>query len=416
MSPDRGSPPVLPPAAAPPAERVWTRRGTPAYVRINWALFLSGYAVFSPIYCTQPLLPVLAEHFGVGAATSSLALSLTTGFLAVSIFVAGALSESVGRKTLMFASLVAAAVLELTAAVAPSWHLLLIIRALEGVALGGAPAVAMAHLAEEIEPAGLGTAMGLYIGGNALGGMAGRVFTGLVAEVADWRWALAVIGGLGLASAIGFLVLLPPSHNFVPRPTRPLSAHLATWGRHLANPALALVFAIGFLAMGGFVTTYNYIGFRLADPPFDLGQAAVGSIFVVYLFGILASPLAGRAADRFGRAPVIVAGTALSALGLAATWPDSLAAIVVGIALLTAGFFAAHAAASGWIGLLARGDLGHASSLYLLAYYLGSSVAGSLGGVFWTGLGWGGIIGFVGALHLATGLLALRLYARRRTS
>jgi YNFM family putative membrane transporter len=398
--------PDLPRAAAVP-DRV--RRGTPAYARINWALFLSGYAVFSQIYCTQPLLPVLAEHFGVGAAESSLALSLTTGFLAVSIFVAGALSESIGRKKLMFASLVVAAVLELAAAVAPSWHLLLIIRALEGVALGGAPAVAMAHLAEEIEPAGLGTAMGLYIGGNALGGMAGRVFTGLVAEVADWRWALAVIGGLGLASAIGFLVLLPPSANFVPRPPRPLSAHLATWGRHLTDPALALVFAIGFLAMGGFVTTYNYIGFRLADPPFDLGQAAVGSIFVVYLFGILASPIAGRAADRFGRAPVIVAGTSLSALGLAVTWPDSLAAIVVGIALLTAGFFAAHAAASGWIGLLARTDLGHASSLYLLAYYLGSSVAGSLGGMPWTHGGWPAVVAFVAALHAAAMVAALML-------
>ena len=397
------------PLAAPAPERVFVRRGTPAYARINWALFLSGYAVFSQIYCTQPLLPVLAEHFGVGAATSSLALSLTTGFLALSIFAAGALSESVGRKSLMFVSLVVAAALELAAAAAPSWQALLILRALEGAALGGAPAVAMAYLAEEIEPAGLGSAMGLYIGGNALGGMAGRVVTGLLAEIFDWRIALAAIGALGLASAIGFLVLLPPSRNFTPRPPRRLAAHLAAWGRHLANPTLALTFLVGFLAMGGFVTTYNYVGFRLADPPFDLGQAAVGAIFVVYLSGILASPLAGRAADRFGRVPVIVAGTVLSALGLIVTLPASLLAVITGIALLTAGFFAAHAAASGWIGLLARTDVGHASSLYLLAYYLGSSVAGSLGGLPWTIGGWGAVVAFVALLHLAALVAALVL-------
>lgn len=405
--------PDLPRAAAVP-DRV--RRGTPAYARINWALFLSGYAVFSQIYCTQPLLPVLSEHFGVGAATSSLALSLTTGCLALSIFLAGALSESVGRKPLMFASLIAAAALELAAAAAPTWEILLTLRALEGLALGGAPAVAMAYLAEEIEPAGLGSAMGLYIGGNALGGMAGRVVTGLVADLADWRVALAVIGGLGLASALGFVALLPPSKNFAPRPPRPVSAHLAAWGRHLADPRLALTFAIGFLAMGGFVTTYNYVGFRLAAPPFDLGQAAAGAIFVVYLSGILASPIAGRAADRFGRVPVIVAGTAVSALGLLATLPASLAAVVAGIALVTAGFFAAHAAASGWIGLLARGDLGHASSLYLLAYYLGSSIAGSLGGLPWTAGGWPAVVAFVGVLHLAAMAAALvlgRIAARR---
>lgn len=400
-------PPTEPPA--PPSETRWVRRGTPAYGRINWALFLSGYAVFSQIYCTQPLLPVLAEHFGIGAAESSLALSLTTGALALSIFVAGAVSESVGRKPLMFASLVVAALLELAAAFAPSWHLLLVLRTLEGLALGGAPAVAMAYLAEEIEPAGLGTAMGLYIGGNALGGMAGRVVTGLVAEVADWRAALAAIGLFGLASAIGFFVLLPASKNFRPRPRRGLSAHLATWRRHLTDPALALVFAVAFLAMGGFVTTYNYVGFRLADPPFDLGQAAVGSIFVVYLFGMVASPVAGRAADRFGRVPVILAGTALSALGLAVTWPGSLVAIVAGIALLTTGFFAAHAAASGWVGRLARGDLGHASSLYLLAYYLGSSIAGSLGGLPWATGGWPAVVAFVGALHLAAIIAAVIL-------
>lgn len=397
--------------------RVGVRRGTPAYARINWALFLSGYAVFSQIYCTQPLLPVLAEHFGVGAAESSLALSLTTGCLAASIAVAGALSESIDRKPLMFASLAIAAVLELAAAFAPSWPVLLVLRALEGVALGGAPAVAMAYLAEEIEPAGLGTAMGLYIGGNALGGMAGRVVTGLVAEVADWRVALAVVGGLGFAAALGFLVLLPRSRNFAPRPPRRVADHLASWRRHLADPALRLVFAIGFLAMGGFVTAYNYVGFRLSEPPFDLGQAAVGTIFVVYVFGMVASPLAGRAADRFGRVPVIVGGILLAALGLAVTLSAALLAVVAGIALLTTGFFAAHAAASGWIGLLARRDLGHASSLYLLAYYLGSSVIGSLGGFAWTHGGWGGIAAYVGMVHalaLAAGLALGRAAGQSR--
>ena len=405
--PEDPPPPTSPTAAAPPR----VRRGTPAYARINWALFLSGYAVFSQIYCTQPLLPVLAEHFHVDAATSSLALSLTTGLLALSIFLAGALSESIDRKSLMFGSLILAGALELAAAFAPSWPVLLGLRALEGLALGGAPAVAMAYLGEEIEPAGLGAAMGLYIGGNALGGMAGRVVSGLVADLFDWRVALAVIGGLGLVAALGFFLLLPASRNFTPRPPRPVAAHLAAWGRHLANPALAAVFAVGFLAMGGFVTTYNYVGFRLADPPFDLGQAAVGAIFVVYLFGMVASPLAGRAADRFGRVPVIAAGTALSLLGLAVTLPASLLAVIVGIALLTTGFFTAHTAASGWIGLLARGDLGHASALYLLAYYLGSSIAGSLGGFAWTHGGWIAVAAFVGTMHLAA-LLAAALLAR----
>jgi YNFM family putative membrane transporter len=387
----------------------WTRRGSLDWWRINVALFLSGYAIFSQLYCVQPLLPDLARAFSVSAAESSLALSLSTGSLALAILAAGALSESLGRKPLMFASLTLAAVLEIGVALAPSWPLVLVLRALEGLALGGAPAVAMAYLAEEIEPAGLGAAMGLYIGGNAAGGMAGRVVTGLVAEHSDWRIALAVVGGLGLAAALGFLALLPASRNFTPRPSRGLAPHLAAWGRHLGDPSMRALFAVAFLAMGGFVTVYNYIGFRLMAPPFDLGQAAVGAIFVVYLAGIVASPVAGSLADRFGRAPVLIGGVALSALGLALTLAGALTAIVVGIAALTAGFFAAHTVAGGWVGARAKGDKAHASSLYLLAYYLGSSVMGSLGGLFWTDLGWGGVTGFVAVLLVGQTVLAARL-------
>ncbi|MET0745013.1 MAG: MFS transporter, partial [Microvirga sp.] len=191
-------------------EPQWTPPGSPAYRRISLALFLAGFATFSLLYCVQPLLPVLAETFQVGAAASSLALSLSTGLLAPSILLAGGLSESISRKTLMFVSLCAASLLNLAAAFAPSWPVLLVLRALEGIMLGGVPAIAMAYLAEEIHPGGLGRTMGLYVGGTAFGGMLGRVITGFVSQEAGWHVAMAAIGALGLAAAILFLFLLPP--------------------------------------------------------------------------------------------------------------------------------------------------------------------------------------------------------------
>lgn len=398
--------------SAPPHEtsaRVWTKRGTWTYRRISLALFLSGYATFSQLYATQPLLPELAGTFGVGAAESSLALSLSTVSLAFAIMVAGGLAETVGRKQLMFASLALASLFGLAASVAPNWQLFLILRALEGAALGGAPAVAMAYLAEEIEPAGLGTAMGLLIGGNAFGGMAGRVVTGFVTEHFGWRPALAVVGGLGLASAVGFAALLPRSRNFKPRPARGLGHHLDVWRRHLATPALRLNYVVSFLVMGGFVTVYNYIGFRLMAAPFGLGHAAIGSIFVVYLVGIVASPIAGNLADHIGRVPVLVGGVIASIVGLAASLSGNLAVIVVGIALVTFGFFTTHTAASGWIGRIARRDQSHAAALYLLAYYLGSSIAGSSGGLFWSLGGWNAVAAFVATLYVLTLAAVVRL-------
>jgi len=253
----------------------------------------------------------------------------------------------------------------------------------------------MTYLAEEIEPRGLGGAMGLYIAGNAFGGMAGRVVTGTIAEFFSWRPALAAVGILGLIAATGFLYLLPPSRNFTPRKGFDIAFHVKAWSGHFGNPALPLLFAIGFLVMGSFVTVYNYAGFRLVAAPYNLSQTELGLIFTAYLFGIVASWAAGLLGDRIGHFVVLPAGVLIAALGAAVTLATSLPLIILGIVLVTIGFFMTHSVASALVGRLARGAKGHASSLYLLAYYLGSSIAGSLGGYFWLADGWNAVVAFI---------------------
>ena len=96
--------------------------------------------------------------------------------------------------------------------------------------------------------------------------------------------------------------------------------------------------------------------------------------------------------------PTLIAGIVIAAIGVGLTLSQGLAAIIGGVALLTIGFFFAHSVASGWVGHMAIGAKGHASSLYLLAYYAGASVMGSLGGWFWTAGRWPAVAGFAGAL------------------
>lgn len=67
---------------------------------------------------------------------------------------------------------------------------------------------------------------------------------------------------------------------------------------------------------------------------------------------------------------------------VALTLLQPVAAIAFGIACVTFGFFAGHSTASGWVGRLATQGKGQAAALYLLSYYLGSSIVGSLGGRF----------------------------------
>ncbi|SAK85998.1 major facilitator transporter [Caballeronia glebae] len=387
-----------------------------AYRRIAFALFLAGFSTFSLLYCVQPLLPAFAREFKIGAAGSSLSLSVSTGFLAVSILCAGALSERIGRRGLMFASMTSAALFNLLAASASNWDSMLVWRAMEGLALGGVPAVAMAYLAEEIAAEGLGFAMGLYVGGTAFGGMIGRIGMSVLEEYFSWRTAMSTIGVVDLIAAVAFVMLLPPSRRFVKRTDLTLRHHFQLWKAQLFHGVLPLVFAIGFLAMGAFVTVYNYAGFRLVAPPFNLSATACGLIFGAYLFGMVSSSTAGALADRLGRAPVLVSGVVLFAIGLALTLSTSLVTVIVGIVLVTIGFFVTHSVASGWVGQLAGSAKGHAASLYLLAYYVGSSVLGSIGGSFWQHGGWPAVVVYAGVLLAICLAVVSRIVQKRDRS
>ena len=409
-SPQRVDDPLASTNVQTTTEPVWIKPGSAAFRRISIALFLAGYATFSLIYCVQPLLPELSRHFAVGPAESSLALSLMTGFLAFAILLAGAVSEATGRKKLMLVSMCVASVLNLIAPLLSDWHAFLVVRALEGLMLGGVPAVAMAYLAEEIDPKGLGMAMGIYISGTAIGGLSGRVVIGFLTDLFGWHIALGSMGALGLVAALGFAVLLPASRNFVRRPGFQIRYHLRAWAGHLTHAGLPFVFLIGAFAMGCFVTIFNYVGFRLSDAPYGLSQSQIGLIFVVYLCGSVTSSIAGALSDKLGRGPVLVVGVLLADVGVAMTMLESLLGVIGGIVVLTSGFFVAHSIASGWVGRLAETSKGHASSLYLLAYYLGSSIMGSVGGWFWAHGGWNAVAGFAGMLLVCALLCGLYLW------
>ncbi len=380
-------------------------------IRIRLALFLAGFATFSLLYSVQPLLPEFARDFHVSAATSSLPLSLATGALAIAIFCAGAVSENLGRRGLMFVSIALAAVLNLVSAFLPHWESLVVVRMLSGVALGGVPAVAMVYLAEELPAGKLGAATGLYVGGNAFGGMSGRIVMSVLTEHVGWRNALATLAVFDLLCAFAFLWLLPPSRNFVRRAGINLGYHLRAWSGHLRDRHLPWLFVIPFMLMGTFVSVYNYAGFRLGGPEFGLSPSQIGLIFSAYVFGIVSSSVAGAASDRFGRGPVVLAGSVVCVVGLLATLVHWLPGVIGGVVLLTIGFFVAHSAASAWVSRLGGASRSHAASLYLLAYYVGSSVIGSVSGWFWQHGGWGALVGFCVVL-LAIALVAAQVLRR----
>ncbi|MBQ0846888.1 MFS transporter [Streptomyces sp. NPDC057620] len=399
---------VVAPSAATPSEAVVptdvvpvdTRLtpGGPGYRRMSFALFLAGVATFALLYSTQALLPLISHDFGVTASTASWTVSAATGALALFVLPLSALSERFGRRTLMTASLAVAVTVGLLVPFAPSVGWLVALRAVQGAALAGLPASATAYLAEEVRPKALITAIGLFVAGNSVGGMSGRVITGWVAQEWGWRVAVGTIGVIAVGCAVAFRLLLPAPRHFKAASLRP-TALVRTVRDHLANPLLRRLYAIGALFMTVFGAVYTVIGYRLTDAPFSLPQGLIGSIFLVYLVGTVSASTAGKLVGRLGRRGALYLAGATTTAGLLVSLADSLPFVLLGLVLITAGFFAGHAVASSSVSHTAKQGRAQASALYQSAYYLGSSAGGTLGAVAYHSGGWAGTV--------ALGLLAV---------
>lgn len=357
--------------------------------RLNVAMLFAALAAFGMLYSTQALLPSIGASFGVGPTAASLTVSTATGALALAILPLSALAESVGRARVMRAGLLVACLFTLAAAAAPWFWLLLLARGLVGVALAAVVAVAVAHLGDEVHPAELGTAIGVYVAGNTLGGISGRLIPGLVEESSSWRVAVALLGAVALVASVTFARILPVTRRTTDGADR-LTAreHVGAVRDLLGEGSVVRLCLLAFLLMGGFVACYNYLTFRLEAAPLGLSTTVTSLLFLAYLAGTVSSPLAGRLSDRFGRRRLALAGIVVSLAGLALMLPDDLATITAGLLVFTAGFFATHSVASSWVASLAAGRRGQAAAMYLLAYYLGSSAFGALIGLAYQYDGW----------------------------
>ncbi|MDR6692286.1 putative MFS family arabinose efflux permease [Microbacterium sp. 1154] len=388
--------------------------GSREYRRLLIGLFFGGVATFAQLYATQAVLPAIASDVASGPSGAALTVSASTLGLAAAVIPWSLVADRIGRVPAMAIGVVTATLLGAVTPFANDLGSLLALRLLEGIALGAVPAVALAYLSEEVSPRFVAAAAGSYIAGTTVGGLSGRVASGLIGEVAGWRWGVASVVLLCVVSAAVFLTLVPAARGFVPGRSRTVKGPSVRrrLGLNLRSSVQWALYTQAFLLMGAFVAVYNYLGFHLAASPFSLAPAVVTLLFLAYLAGTVSSPRAGALAVRYGRLPVLLVSTGVMAIGAAAMLIPSVVAVVVGLIAFTAGFFAAHAVASGWTPVAAHPEArAQASSLYYLGYYAGSSVFGWLLGLVFASTGWASFLAVVlgmCAVALLIAALALR--------
>ncbi|GMA50795.1 MFS transporter [Alicyclobacillus contaminans] len=317
----------------------YIERGQPGYGAATLALFSGAFITFAVLYTTQPVMPLLSRDYGVSPAVASLSLSAATGALAVAMLFVSGLSDRFGRKRVMALSLLLSSLLCFGVAAAPSFGLLVTLRAVQGVVLAGFPSIAMTYVNEEFHPSSAAAAMGLYVSGTSVGGMTGRIVTGVLTDLYSWRLAILAIGCISLALAVWFWLRLPKPAHFTPQPV----SGREMWRRFvraIRHPALICMYGLGFLLMGGFVTMYNYISYLLVGPPYHLSQTVVGFLFLVYLTGTISSAWMGRLAQEMGRGSALRIAVVLALFGCLVTLFGALWIKLVGLAVFTFGFLA----------------------------------------------------------------------------
>lgn len=367
--------------------------------------------IFANVYVTQPLLPTLAREFGISALESSWTFTVTTLTLGLSLIFYGALSDALGRRGIMILTLSGVVVCGVGLSLVQHYQGLLVLRAIQGLMLGGLPAIAIAYMNDEYSPRALALAVGLYIGGNTLGGIGGRLIGGFVGDWLGWHSAFIAMAGVSVLCLTLFIALLPKSQNFEPRPLRP-GAMARAIGAHLSEPRLLIAYLIGGLNFFIFINQYSYITFVLADDPYQLPASLLGMLFLTYLTGTFGSAISGKIADFLPQTRVMSLGILVLMLGSLVTLSESIWLIVIGFFINSFGFFLCHSTASSWVSRNAKHAKASASSLYLVFYYVGASTGGFYLQPFWSGWRWPGVIGASLLVLSFTLFLTTRLHKR----
>ncbi|MBT3048572.1 MAG: MFS transporter [Candidatus Thiodiazotropha sp. (ex Clathrolucina costata)] len=359
------------------------------------ALCIGSVMVFSNLYITQPLLPVLREAFEIDSLEATLSLSVATLSLGICLLFFGPLSDAIGRRVVILTTLLLLCLVTTATAFAVDYTDLLILRSLQGILIAGLPAAALAYMGEEFESKAMLVAVGLYIGANSLGGVSGRLVSGVVAAEWGWRSSFLFLGVFDLVCLLLVYWLLPASRRFQPRPFRfrQMGADLVL---HLRNPMILAACFIGGLNFFIFVNQYSYITYVLADEPYRLSSDWLGLFFLTYLTGTLAASVSGRLVRNRSQTGAMGVGILIFMGGTLLTLAPGLVLIVAGFFINACGFFFTHSLAAGWVTGHAQSARASATSLYLMFYYAGATLGGLYLEPFWRWARWEGVI--VGSL------------------
>ena len=378
-------------------------------LRRNLVIGLIAFLTVVDLFATQAILPALAGAFGVSPAAMGLAVNASTIGMAAAGLLVALFSARIDRRRGIALSLALLSLPTMLLAWAPDLGTFAALRVVQGALMSTAFTLTIAYLGERCSAAAAGGALAAYVTGNVASNLVGRMIAAATVDHFGLAANFYLFAALNLAgSALVWLWLgQTPMMRASGR-----SAPLATWAMHLRDARLRRGFAIGFLILFAFIGTFTYVNFVLVRPPLTVSPMALGLVYLVFLPAILTTPLAGGVARSLGTRPTFWLALGAALLGLPLLLTSSLAAVLLGLALVGAGTFFAQATATAFVSRTATSERGSASGIYLASYYAGGLVGTALLGQVFDRLGWEATVAGIALSLLLAAWLAHGLHMR----
>jgi MFS transporter, YNFM family, putative membrane transport protein len=347
---------------------------------------VAGCCAFLNLYTTQPLLPMLVDSFHTSKWAVSLTVSAPSLAVALSAPFIGVLADRIGRKRIIIPAIFLLIIPNLMSAVAPSIGELVFCRFLQGLFLPAIFAVTMAYVAEEWAEYGLGFAISVYVTGNVIGSVTGRLVSGLVAASYGWRNAFFALAAINFVGGIAAWCLLPRSQRFKKSTTS--TSMLQNVQQQVKDPRLLATFIVGSNLLFSMVATFTYITFHLSEKPYNLDATALSWLFTVYLVSVFFTPFAGRWIDKFGFQKAVLVTLSISICGMLLTLVPNLVAILIGLIISSSALIISQTATQTSMRTFAGANMSAATGLYVCFYYFGGCLGGFLPSLAWDAGAW----------------------------
>jgi predicted MFS family arabinose efflux permease len=362
-------------------------------------------AVITNIYCTQPILPLIASGMRVNLATVDLVAGAALLGFATGLALLLPLGDRFDRRKLVLGQIAFAFGFAIAAALAPGIWLLIAASYCLGV-VSCVPQQLVPFAAVMSLPSERGRNVGTVVSGIMVGILVGRTISGVVGAAYGWR---AVYG----LAALFMIPVWIAAASFLPRglPTTDLS-----YGRLLAslwplardNRPIRESMIVQALLWACFNAFWVNLAALLADGPRHLSSAWAGGFGLIGAAGALAASLSGRASDRLGPRTVIAASIGFVTLAYVLLFgaESSLTLLVIGVVVLDIGV------QSGLVSNQTRAFAvdpkaqGRINSLYMTATFSGGAIGVMISGWLMTRFGWTGIV----VLGLALALVASAIH------